>query len=122
MTPFMERRLDQRWPANLDVTLTDLADPQHRTGGQIVDVSHSGVRIQTPLRVDPGAIIKLEVADCALFGHVIHCRDDGGLYEIGIEVARVLIGNSDLGRVVNTILAAAIPNTPGVTITQESVN
>jgi hypothetical protein len=119
----MERRLDQRWPASVDVVLTDLADPDHTAHGQIVDVSESGVCVRLPLRVDRGTIIKLEVGGCALFGNAIHCCDDSGSYEIGIEIVRVLIGNSDLGRLLNSILAGSMPNTPGVTIAaHESAN
>ena len=76
----MDRRLDQRWPANLAVKLTDIAKPQSTTCGRIVDVSHSGICVRMPLRAEPGAILKLDIADCALFGHSVHCREDGGAY------------------------------------------
>jgi hypothetical protein len=119
----MDRRLDQRWPANLEVKLTDIAKPQSTTCGRIVDVSHSGICVRMPLRAEPGAILKLDIADCALFGHSVHCREDGGAYEIGIEIVRVLIANSDQGRLVNTILAASMPNMPGLTVgVHESAN
>lgn len=119
----MDRRLDQRWPANLDVTLTDIANPRATTSGRIVDVSETGICVRMPRRVQPGAILKLEVADCALFGHAVHCRDDAGSCEIGIEIVRVLIGNSEQGRLVNKILAASMPNMPGVTMAvPESAN
>jgi PilZ domain len=112
--PSTENRLHQRFPTNLDVVLTDIANPDHVGTGWIVDVSRTGIRARMPKRVDPGAMVKLEVADCALFGQAIRCSEDAGGYEIGVEIVRVLIGRSDLAQLVNTILAEAAPNTPGV--------
>jgi hypothetical protein len=48
-----------------------------------------------------------------LFGHVIYC-DDEPAFRTGIEIVRVLIGESDLARLVNAILTETMPNTPGV--------
>lgn len=115
----MEKRLHQRWASNLEVLVVDTTDPNQATAaGRIVDVSRTGVRVRIPSKVAPGAIVRLEVADCALFGQAIHCTGDSGSYEIGIEVVRVLIGKSDLARLVNAILADAMPDTPGVTVGQ----
>ncbi len=110
----MDRRQDERLPANLDVVMTDLDHPGHIATGWVTEVSQSGVRARMPMRVEAGAIIKLEIADCAFFGQAIHCHENAGCYEIGIEIVRVLIGASDLARLVNAVLAESIPNTPGV--------
>jgi hypothetical protein len=48
-----------------------------------------------------------------LFGHVLYCIEDQS-FRTGIEVVRVLIGESDLARLVNVILAESMPATPGV--------
>jgi hypothetical protein len=114
--PGIEKRLHRRFPTNLDVVLTDVANPDQAGTGWIVDVSRTGIRARMPSRVDLGAIVKLEVADCALFGQALRCHEDAGAYEIGIEIVRVLIGRSDLARLVNAVLAEAMPNTPGVTV------
>jgi hypothetical protein len=110
----MEQRLHPRWPANLDIALTRVDDPRQTATGRIVDVSESGVCVRVLLQVLPGAIVKLEMADCALFGQVIHCCHYSSAYEIGIEVVRVLIGQSDLARQVNAVLAESMPALPGV--------
>ncbi len=80
-----------------------------------MDVSQSGVRAQVPLHLSPGSVVKLQVGDSVLFGEVHHSREDDRGSEVGIEVVRVLIGESELGRLVNAILAESLPNTPGVT-------
>jgi hypothetical protein len=99
---------------DLDVTLTRVDDPPETAVGRVVDVSESGIRVRVPLQILPGAIVKLEVADCVFFGQTIHCCDYPGAYEIGIEIVRVLIGQSDLARLVNAVLAESQPAVPGV--------
>lgn len=113
--PAREKRLHRRFPTNLEVVLIDIDNPDQAGTGWIVDVSRTGIRARMPSRVDPGAIVKLEVADCALFGQALRCHEDAGAYEIGIEIVRVLIGRSDLALLVNAVLAEAMPDTPGVT-------
>jgi hypothetical protein len=115
----MEQRLDQRWPANLDIALTSVENPRETTAGRIVDVSESGIRVRVPLQFLPGAIVKLEVADCVLFGQVVHCCHYSSAYEVGMEVVRVLIGQSDRARLVNSVLAESMPELPGVLATLE---
>lgn len=112
----MEPRQHQRWPANLDIALTRVDEPRETTTGRIVDLSESGIRVRVPMQVLPGGIVKLELADCALFGQVIHCCHYSSAFEIGIEVVRVLIGQSDLARQVNAVLAESMPTLPGVSV------
>lgn len=101
----MERRLDPRWPANLDCILTDLNDPQRCAHARVIDVSRSGIRVRAAVPFASGTVLKLNVADCSLFGEVIHAGQNLDTFEIGVEIVRVLIGDSDLARLLNTILA-----------------
>jgi hypothetical protein len=73
----------------------------------------SGICASLSMRLAVGATVKVQIHDCALFGHVIYC-DEEPAFRTGIEIVRVLIGESDLSRLVNAILAEAMPNTPGV--------
>ena len=109
----MERRFHDRLPANLDVVMTDPDHPEQNVTGWVTEVSQSGIRARMPKPVDPGAIVKLEIADCAFFGQAVHCHEDAGAYEIGIEIVRVLIGASDLARLVNAVHREPMPSTPG---------
>ncbi len=110
-----QRRLYQRQIVDLEGRLTDLSTPGLTVLARIVDMSQSGVRIRVPFQLSPGALVKLHIADCAMFAQVIHSRQDGIGSEVGVEVIRVLIGDSDLARMLNAILAEAMPNTSGVT-------
>jgi hypothetical protein len=109
----MDRRIDSRYPASLEVTVTDIAAPHRVASGMIVDISQSGVSATLSLGFPTGAIVKVQVGDCVLFGHVTYCIEDHS-FRTGIEVVRVLIGESDLARLMNAVLAESMPATPGV--------
>jgi hypothetical protein len=109
----MDLRLDERFQTNLEVTVTDISAPDQVASGRIVDISQSGVCANLSSRLDAGTSVKVHTGDCVLFGHVIYSDGDHP-FRTGIEVVRVLIGESDLARLVNAILAEAMPATPGI--------
>ena len=109
----MDWRLDERYPTNLAATVTDIAAPDRVASGQIVNVSHAGLCANLSMRLALGTTVKVQIDDCKLFGHVIYC-DEEPAFRTGIEVVRVLIGESDLSRLVNAIIAETMLNTPGV--------
>ena len=110
----VQRRLHPRRSIDLEGRLTDLGTPGLTVLTRIVDISQSGVRVRVPFELSPGALVKLKIADCALFAQVIHSRQDGVGSEAGLEVIRVLLGDSDLASLLNSILAEKMPSTPGV--------
>jgi len=109
----MDRRLDERYRTNLAATVTDIAAPDRVASGQIINVSQGGVAANLSMRLATGAIVKVQIGDCTLFGEVAYC-DEEPSFLTGIEIVRVLIGESDLSRLVQAILAEAMPATPGV--------
>jgi hypothetical protein len=109
----MEQRLEERYQTNLAVTVTDIAAPDRVASGQIVNVSQSGICACLSMRLAVGAAVKVQIEDCKLFGHVTYC-DEEPAFRTGIEIVRVLIGESDLSRLVNAILAETMPKIPGV--------
>jgi hypothetical protein len=111
----MDRRLDERYQTNLAVTVTDTAVPDRVASGRIVNMSEWGACATLSMRFAPGAIVKVEIGDCALFGHVTY-SDGEPSFRTGIEIVRVLIGESDLSRLVNAILVETMPATPGVLV------
>jgi PilZ domain len=100
----VERRLDARWTADLGATVTNLATGELPLPARIMDISKSGLRIQGPLQLAPWATVKVTIADCTLFGSVVHTREDNGTCEVGIEILRVLWGESDVAQLINAFL------------------
>jgi hypothetical protein len=109
----MDWRFDEPYQTNLAATVTDIAAPDRVASGQIVNVSHAGLCANLSMRLALGTTVKVQIGDCRLFGHVTYC-DEEQSFRTGIEIVRVLLGESDLARLVNTILAATMPTTPGV--------
>ncbi|HVO99420.1 MAG TPA: PilZ domain-containing protein [Bryobacteraceae bacterium] len=103
----MERRLDERYQTDLDVTVTNVDAPDRITTGRIFDISKSGVRADLPMRFAPGTSIKAQVGTNTLFGHVVYCDDYENFFRTGIEVAHVLVGESDLAKLVRAVQAAS---------------
>lgn len=110
----MERRFEHRQPAEMDVRVTRLTHPALTGPGQLSDISKSGVCVKAPFELASGDIVQLEIADSTLFGFVVHASLEGTASRAGIEIQRVLIGASDLSRVLHLALRQSLPEVPGV--------
>ncbi|HEY1758650.1 MAG TPA: PilZ domain-containing protein [Bryobacteraceae bacterium] len=110
----MERRFDHRHLTDLEVSITRLTHPAWSGLGQIADISKTGVCVKTPFELAEGDVIRLEIADSNLFGFVVHASLEGSAFRAGIEVQRVLMGVSDLSRVLHLALRQVLPEVPGV--------
>jgi hypothetical protein len=120
----VERRSDPRFLTDLDVRVTRLTHPARSGHGQLADISNSGVCVKAPFELAEGDIVQLEIADSNLFGFVVHASlersafragvPEGTTFRVGIEVQRVLIGGTDLSRVLHLALRRSLSSVPGV--------
>jgi hypothetical protein len=62
-----------------------------------------------PCELATDELVRLEAADCTLFGHVVHCKWQRNAFRTGIEVDRVLLGNTDLADLLRTTLQDTMP-------------
>ncbi len=116
----MDRRMTNATKQPANVTVTDIAKPDRSASGRIADISEAGICAELPLRFDINVPVKVQMGDCTLFGHVTHCTEHnpepGRSFRTGIEVARVLVGQSDLSRLIKAVLAESMPAMPGVKV------
>jgi hypothetical protein len=98
----------------IEVRVTDLAKPARSGSGRMTDISESGMGVAVPFALAAGDIVQLDVDDSRLFGFVVHSSREENEYRAGIELQRVLIGASDLSRVLHLALRRALPELPGV--------
>jgi hypothetical protein len=98
----------------MDAHVTRLTHPAWSGLGEVTDISKSGVCVRVPFELAAGDIVQLEIADSNLFGFVAHASPEGNRFRAGIEVQRVLIGGSDLSRVLHLALRRVLPSVPGV--------
>ena len=110
----MDRRANPRSPSHFEVTVTELSRQNKSGSGWVRDISESGVGVTLPFALNPGAIVKLDLADSSLFGHVAHCRADGENYVVGFQIEQVLLGGTDVSKLLNRLLHEANPRTPGL--------
>jgi len=113
----VDGRFDTRYPADLEVWVTDMQHEGHSACGTVRDISASGVCVSMPLALAPGDIVRLDVTDTVLFGFVTYSRPDesaqaGQLpkpWRTGVEVQRVLVGGSDLSALLRQVLTEQMP-------------
>jgi hypothetical protein len=110
----VDRRFDPRYVTDLDVHVTKLTHPAWSGHGQIADISHSGICVTAPFELAAGDVVHLEIDDSNLFGFVVHASAEGAGFRAGIEIQRVLLGGSDLSRVLTQTLRQVLPGVPGV--------
>jgi len=73
------------------------------------DISDSGICVVVPLQLAAGAIVRLDVADSVLFGVVMFAVPEDADWRTGIEVQRVLLGESELSDLLHEVLQRALP-------------
>lgn len=107
----MSLRLHERVPADTEVRIKNLTQPDQTGKGWILDISESGVALLLRTRATSGDIVQLDVADCELFGHVIYVLEENEAFRTGIAVEQVLLGRSDLTRLVQA-MSKGTPKVP----------
>jgi hypothetical protein len=105
----MDRRLQERIPAQFHATVTRVAPRERPMRGRVDNVSKAGVCVVLPRQLAPGDLVELDMADSLLFGHVVFCNPQPGEYRTGIEIERVLLGETDLSQLLNDLLATESP-------------
>jgi hypothetical protein len=98
----VERRHERRIQTQLPVVFSVLSSgtigiPRE---GTILDVSPSGMRIAMDQPLMPGTFLQITLHDSTLLGEVRYCCPFLHGFFVGLLVERVLLGNSDLSRVV----------------------
>jgi PilZ domain len=59
----VDRRIDERHPAGLEVRVTQVEAPDFSASGQVVDISEAGIGVYLPLQFMPGSAVRLNIND-----------------------------------------------------------
>jgi len=113
----VDRRFDHRYFTDAEINVTTLSDPGRYGSGRMTDLSDNGMSVLVPLELAPGDIVQLQIGDSTLFGFVVHSAREGESFRAGIELQRVLIGGSDLSKVLCGALRQVMPQLPGIAAT-----
>ena len=110
----IDGRFDPRYPVECEIWLTDLQHTGSSACGTIRDISTSGVCVVTPLAFTPADSVRMDVADSVFYGFVTYSRPEKAgtetVWRTGIEVQRVMVGDSDLGTLLRKLLAEEMPH------------
>lgn len=102
----MERRGNTRIAASqvIPVQVIGLGDLQLLTSARIVNVSPNGLRLTTSEAIPAGSFLRLEFDDATIFAEVRYCEREKHAYGIGVYVEEILIGTSELARLVASLI------------------
>lgn len=102
----VERRQEPRFAADLSGILSRLSGPEPELRVLIEDISEGGVRFWTAEALDCGSFVLVRIEDSTLVGEVKYCHPSTGGYIAGVLVERVLMGESPLARLLESMLTA----------------
>jgi c-di-GMP-binding flagellar brake protein YcgR len=95
----MERRKEPRLDINQEVTVTVLGEPDSPPfQAAAVDMSGTGMRILSPLRVRYQAAVKVQTGDLLLLGEVIRIQDCERGYMLALKLRHSVDLRGDLER------------------------
>jgi len=105
----VDRRLHNRALADLDVEVIRFRKQDQFVSGRVEDVSESGVCLILPCELVQDELVRLEAADCTMYGHVIYSTWQRNAFRTCVEVERVLLGNTDLAELLRKTLEDTMP-------------
>ena len=105
----MDRRLNNRALADLDVEVIRLRRQEQSFSGRLEDLSDAGMCVILPCELVPDELVRLEAADSTLYGHVIYSTWKRNAFRTGVELERVLLGETDLAELLRAAVEDAIP-------------
>jgi PilZ domain len=86
-----EMRKEPRYRTDETVSLQALNPfSPDRYSGRLADVSRSGMKLQIPVRVERGTLIKIGLKNMIAFGEVRYCVPVGDVFHFGVHVSQTV--------------------------------
>ena len=84
------------------------------TFGRVSEIVGSAITLVSPMELVPGEAVELEMADSILHGDVLCSKPHGSSFQTWIEMRRVVVGTTELSRILQRVLLKALPELPGL--------
>ncbi len=86
-----EMRKEPRYKTDEAATLQTLNPfSPDRYPGRLADVSRTGMKLQIPVRVECGTLIKISLKNMIAFGEVRYCVEVGDAFHFGVQVSQTV--------------------------------
>jgi hypothetical protein len=86
-----EMRKEPRYKTDETVSIQTLSPfSTERYPGQLSDVSRSGMKLQTQVRVECGTLIKISLKNVIAFGEVRYCVEAGDAFHFGVRLSQMV--------------------------------
>jgi hypothetical protein len=86
-----EMRKEPRYVTDENVSLQTLRPfSTDRYQGRLADVSRSGMKLQSPVRVECGTLIKIGLKNMLAFGEVRYCVQVGDAFHCGVQISQTV--------------------------------
>ena len=110
----MDRRRNTRLAAAhiIPVRIAGLGDLSLQTTGSILNISSNGLRISVATAIPLGSFLRVEFEDATIFAEVRYCHRQKGGFVAGVFVEEILIGKSELARLVASLVSDAPEHQP----------
>jgi hypothetical protein len=96
----MDRRDVKRFAVQYPVKFFILGGENVRYEGELRDVSVEGLRLASSVVLETGSFLRIEIEDSVFFGEVKYSHPWMNVSIAGLYIERVLMGKSDLSRLV----------------------
>jgi hypothetical protein len=100
----MDQRREPRFQSDQPIVVNILSDPPTQMAARVTNASGRGLGLVTPEPIPPGAAIRIEIDDAVVLGESIYCRPDQGSHYVGVELDQVLVGLTELGKRLETLM------------------
>lgn len=100
----MERRQHPRIPVNTPVRFTTLLGDCIIADGHLEQLSGAGARVASPVPLQPGTPLRLDLPDTLLLGECVHCQPVNGGFTLGIHLEHSLGNVGELRRLMSALM------------------
>ncbi len=115
----MERRQHPRIPVNSPVRVTTLLGDCIIADGQLEQLSGAGARVTSPVPLQPGTPLRLDLPDTLLLGECVYCQAVDGGFTLGIHLEHSLGSVGELRRLMSALMQEVeSPNSAGSRLAQ----
>jgi hypothetical protein len=113
MSNWGDQRVEKRLVVRVEARVSDLTSGVKYDDAKLLDVAQLGICVLLPEAPAIGNLVRIDFPDGTIHGQIVHVTPDERGYRVGVNVFQVLVGRSDLSRLVERLQTFAEPPANG---------